>query len=359
MKNIINLVLILPFLMLLFSCSKTNPVPEETEPAVSYIVNYGDYAGAKSTITAYDKETGTVTNDYYENVNSVALVSNVQHAFAHESKIYLLGNNPDELLWVDAQTFIQTENGVSADLLKPRFGAGLGNYLYISCWGGDIWADESLSYIAKYNIVSKKVEKKIALPGGPEGMAIANNKLYAALNYKDSVAVINLATDQVSYIETPAVTSYFIKDKQENLYVSLVSTFSDYSANTGLGYINTETDLLDATFPLEGISTSYVNILAANNEFSKLYVMTSAYDQDWNLNGAVAVFDVNTKNFESANLVENIPGLNGIAWYNNQLFTFVAESVTSNGTAKTYAADGTAAEEFQTGKAPFLLLVAE
>lgn len=359
MKNKFNLLLLIPITVGLFSCTKNDPVPEEVDPAVSYIINYGDYAGAKSTITAFYKETGTVFNNYYQNVNDVALVSNIQHAFTYNGKIYMLGNNPDELLWVDAETFSQTENGVSADIVKPRFGVGYGNYLYITCWGGDIWADESLSYIAKYNISGKTVEKKILLPGGPEGMAIANNKLYAALNYKDSVAIVDLGNDQVSYIETPAVTSYFVKDKQENLYVSLVSTYSDYSENTGLGYINTSSDEYEGTYQLDGVSTSYVNILSANTDFSKIYVMTSAYDANWNLSGAIAIFDVASKSFEPNNLVENLSGLNGVGWYNHQVFTFIAESVTSNGTAQTYQPDGAFIDEFETGKAPFIMLTAE
>lgn len=359
MKNKFNLLLLLPMLAFLFSCIKNDPTPEDVEPVVSYIINYGDFSGAKSTITAYNKETATATNDYYESVNHVALVSNIQHAFVHEGNIYMLGNNPDELLWVDAETFNQNENSESADIVKPRFGIGYGNYLYISCWGGDIWMDESSSYIARYNIISKTVEEKIALPGGPEGLAIANNKLYAALNYKDSVAVIDLITEEITYIETPAVTSYFLKDKQDNLYVSLVSTYSDFSANTGLGFINTANDVLDATFQLDGVSTSYVNILAANTDQSKIYLMTSAYDTNWNLSGAVAVFDVISKSFETSNLIENVSGLNGLAWYNDQVFTFIAESVTSNGKAKMYQPDGTQTEEFETGKAPFLLITAE
>ncbi len=347
------------FTAMLSSCSEDNPQPEPTEPAVSYIVNYGDYAGAKSTITAFDKETGTVTNNYYENVNGVTLVSNIQHAFSYNGNIYLLGNNPDELIWVDGETFQQSDNGVSSDIVKPRFGVASGNYLYISCWGGDIWADESVSYIAKYNIGGKTVEEKIALPGGPEGMAVAHNKLYAALNYKDSVAVIDLGTEEISYIETPAVTSYFVKDKSDNLYVSLVSTYSDYSENTGLGYINTVSDELETTYPLEGVSTSYVNILAPDFNFEKLYVLTSAYDADWNLNGAIAVFDVASKSFDSGFLAQDISGANGIATYNDQVFSFISESVTANGSVKIYQPDGTFVREFETGKAPFLLLTAE
>jgi len=359
MKIHFKIIALLAVAAFVFSCTKDDPTPDDVEPALCYIINYGDYSGAKSTITTYDKETGTVANNYYENVNGVPMISNVQHAVAYEGNIYMMGNSTDELSWVDAETFLQAENGVSDGIVKPRYGVGYGDYLYISCWGGDMWLDESTSYIAKFNITTKSVEETISLPGGPEGLAIANNKLYAALNYKDSVAVINLSSNAVSYIETPAVTSYFVKDNSDNLYVSLVSTYSDYSATTGLGYINTDTDAMDATYTQDGISTSYVNILAPNDDFSKLYVMTSAYDASWNLSGAVAVFDVASKSFEASNLVENISGMNGLAWYNDQLFTFIAESVTSDGTAITFDADGTEVEEFSTGKAPFMLLTVE
>ena len=197
------------------------------------------------------------------------------------------------------------------------------------------------------------------MPGGPEGLAIVNNKLYAALNYKDSVAVMDLDGEEFEYIETPAVSSYFIKDNSDNLYVSLVSTYSDYSENAGIGYINTTSDVLEEVYNLDGVSTSYVNILAANKDFSKLYVMTSAYDANWNLSGAVASFDVDSKTFDSDNLVEGVSGLNGIGHYNDKVFTFVSESATGSGKAVVYNADGTEDASFDTGIAPFMLLTVE
>ena len=54
-----------------------------------------------------------------------------------------MGNNTDEVFWVDDERFVQTENGISTDIVKPRFAAGFGNYLYVSCWGGDIWTLEN------------------------------------------------------------------------------------------------------------------------------------------------------------------------------------------------------------------------
>ncbi len=342
--------------VLFFSCNNNDEPEEEQEPVVAYIVNYGSYSGAKSTITAYNSETDAVSTDYYKTANSVDMVSNVQYAYNYNGKIYFMGNNTDQVFWVDGVTFKQTENGITTNIVKPRACAGNGNYLYVSCWGGNIWSDESLSYIAKINLTTKAVEKKIALPGGPEGVVIANNKLYAALNYKDSVAVINLSNDAISYIATPAVTSYFVKDKSNNLYVSLVSTYSDFSDKDGMGYINTTTDKLEATYRLEGVSTSYVNMMTPNSDFSSLYVMTSAYDANWKLSGAVAVFDVATKSFKAQKFVEGISGLNGVDFYNNTVFCFVAESVTGNGIAKAYKPDGTFIKDYSTGISPFMLL---
>lgn len=361
MKNKIQIFMLLAFTAVMFvSCDDDDDItPAPTEPAVSYIINYGSYSGDKSTITAFNKETDAVTHNYFENVNGVAMVSNVQHAYSYNGIIYFTGNNSDQIFWVNAETFQQSMNAITTDIVKPRYAVAEGKYLYVSCWGGDIWVDETLSYIAKINIVTQTVEKKIALPGGPEGLAIANNKLYAALNYKDSVAVMDMATDEFDYIETPAVSSYFVKDKSGNLYVSLVSTYSDYSENAGLGYINTGNDQLEATYNLEGVSTSYVNIMASNKDFTKLYVMTSAYDAEWNLSGAVSVFDVASKTFETDNLVEGVSGMNGLGFYDDKIFTFVAESVTGTGSAVIYNEDGTEATNFKTGISPFMLLTVE
>lgn len=324
---------------------------------LGYIINYGSSSGDKATISAFDKYADVVTNSYYDLVNGVDIVSNVQYAYNFNGNIYLMGNNSDQVFWVDNKTFEQYSNGITTDIVKPRYCAGYGNYLYVSCWGGDIWTDENLSYIAKINITTNVVESKVALPGGPEGLAIVNNKLYAALNYKDSVAIVDLSNNVVSYIETPAVSSYFVKDNNDNLYVSLINTYSDYSDNTGLGYINTATDQLEATYNLAGVSSSYVNMMAPNSDFSKIYVVTEG--ANWGDPGTVVEFDVASKSFGANRLIEGVAGLNGVAFYNDKIFCFVSESVTGNGMVKTYSPDGTFVKEYETGIAPFMLLTVE
>ena len=337
------------------SCNSDDNNDTAPGTGTSYVVNYGSFSGDKSSISVYDNDNDLLTNSHYETVNNVSMVSNVQYAYNYDGNIYMMGNNTDQIFWVDEVTFKQTQNGITADIIKPRYCVADGNYLYVSCWGGDIWTDITLSYIAKVNIDTKKVEKKIALEGGPEGLAIVKGKLYAALNYKKSIAVMDLDTEVFSYIETQAVSSYFVKDNNDNLYASQVSSYSSPSTETGLAYINTTTDEYEL-YKLDGISTSYVNIMSANDDFSKLYVMTSAYDTNWNLSGAIAVFDTATKSFEAKNVVEGVSGLNGVGFNDDKVFSFVSPSTTANGKLVTYTTDGTLIKEYETGISPLMLL---
>lgn len=339
---------------LLASCSSSDSDNDPGE-GTCYVVNYGGYTGDKSSISVYDKESDILTNNHYETVNTVPMISNVQYAYNHDGNVYMMGNNADQIFWVDSKSWKQTANGIEADIIKPRYCVAEGNYLYVSCWGGDIWADITLSYIAKIDLDTKKVVKKIALEGGPEGLAVVNGKLYAALNYKKSIAVIDLDTEDISYIETQAVSSYFVKDNKNNLYASQVSSYSTPSTETGLAYINTTTNEYEL-YKLDGISTSYVNIMSANNDFSKLYVMTSAYDANYNISGAIAVFDTETKSFAAKNLVEGVSGINGVGFYDNKVCVFTSPSTTANGKFVTYDTEGTLIKEYETGISPMMLL---
>lgn len=327
-----------------------------------YVVNYGSYGNGGASISKFDYATATMTNSYYETQNSgLELLSNIQYAYNINDDVFLLGNSPDQLITVDP-LFVQSKNGVTDQIEKPRACVANGDYLYISCWGANPdWSVMPNTYIAKYNMKTRVIEKTINLPGGPEGVEVANGKLYVALNYKDSVAVINLSTEAISYIKTPAVPSYFVKDNSGNLYVSLVSTYADYSASTGLGYINTSTDQLTTTYPLANVSTEYASIMAANKDRSKIYMITSAYDASWNLTGAIAVFDVATKTFSAQPFISNISGPKGLTVNpkDGNIYLFTAESATGAGLMKIYKSSGEFVKQESLGVSPSMAIFLE
>ncbi len=357
MKKSLIFITLTIFTVLFLSCDdNNNSIKNPTDLTEGcYVVNFGNYGSGGASISKYDYVADEMTNFFYQQQNGgMELLSNIQYATTFNDSVYLIGNSPDQLI-TTSKLFKQTRNGVTDQIYNPRFCVGNGDYLYISCLGANPdWSEMPDSYIAVFNVKTNTVEKTIDIPGGPEGLEIAKGKLFAALNYKDSVAVINLTNDNVSYIETPAVTSYFLKDNQENLYVTLVSTYTDFSTKTGLGFINTTTENLEDTFLIDNVSSGYGSLIAANSDFTKVYLITSSYDTDWNLIGEVSSFDVNTGTFDAEPVVNNVAGLSGIAFNNkdNELYVFSAPSATGAGSMKIYAEDGSFVKEYAVGAYP-------
>jgi hypothetical protein len=326
----------------------------------AYVINYGTFGGDPGSISKFNDETNVLTNNYFSSQNDgLELVSNIQYAYTYKDSIYLIGNVKDQLITVNP-LFQQTRNGVSEGLANPRYCVASGDYLYISCWGAapdyTLMAD---SYIAKFNLKTNKVDGKINVPGGTEGLAISRGKLYVALNYVDSIAVINLKSDDLTYIATPAVSSYFVEDGNKNLYVSLVSTWSDFSTETGLGYINTSDDKLEKVYKLDGVSSDYGSIVASNTDQSKIYLLTAQYDENWNLTGAVSAFDVATGTFST--FINGILGPKGISVNpsNDQVYLFKAESAVEGGSMAIYQPNGTLVNEYAVGISPYMALFIE
>jgi DNA-binding beta-propeller fold protein YncE len=201
------------------------------------------------------------------------------------------------------------------------------------------------------------VEKKIALPGGPEGLEISNGKLYVALNFKKAVAVMDLTTEAISYIETPAVCSYFLKDSSGNLYVSLINSYTALATKTGLGYINANTNAL-TVYELENVSTEYASIMAFSKDQSKIYVAAAAYDENWVMVGGVQEFNVAAKTFAASPLVSGISGLKGISVnpVDGNIYVFVSPTTTTNGLMKIYSEAGQAVAEKAVGASPIMAI---
>lgn len=355
-KYLILLLTITSMIFFFSSCSEDDDLikPSSSDATGLYFINYGGSSVGAGSITKYFAEEDSAVNFYYEVQNGVELTSNIQYACEYKNKIYMIGNGNDQIIVLDSM-FVQHESGISEDIMVPRYCIGEGDYLYVSCWKNSLEWNIGMpnSYIAKFNITTNQVEKTIPVPGGPEGLAVANGNLYAALNYKDSIAVIDQTSDAVSYIATPAVTSYFVKDNSKNLYVSIVSISSDESEKGGLGYINTSNNTLETTYNLAGMSSNYASIMSANADFSKIYVLATSYDENWQLFGAVYTFDVATKEFTP--FIEDLSGPNGVKYdkESDKLYVFGGTSYTEPGTVDIYQTDGTHISQFGCGISPY------
>jgi DNA-binding beta-propeller fold protein YncE len=167
---------------------------------------------------------------------------------------------------------------------------------------------------------------------------------------------MDLTTEAISYIETPAVCSYFLKDNSGNLYVSLISSYSAPATKTGLGYINTNTNAL-TVYELENVSTAYGSIMAFNKNESKIFVVAASY-VGLLMEGGVKVFNVDSKTFESNSLVGNILGINGISVnpVDGNIYVFTSPSALTNGQMKIYSEVGQEITEKTVGASPIMAI---
>ena len=319
---------------------------------LAYVINYDSYSGDKATISAYNPYTDEVTNGYYKSVNLVGMIANVQYAYNYKGNIYFMDNNADGISWVDANSFEQTANAITEGIVKPRFCVGHNDFLYVSCYGGDVWGDVTLGYIAKINLKTKEVSK-IEMPGGPEGAEIIDGKLYVALRYGKKMGIMDLATEEISYVDCASQPVFLEKDPQNNLYVVLTKNYGDTETQTGITLFNTQSNTFGETYALDGIGNTYDNVIEANSDFTKLYVTNS---KGWGQPGGVAIFDVAAKQFAAENHIDGVEAMNGMQVVGDKIYCFVSPNTTSNGKAIIFSMEGEKVTEFETGISPIMIV---
>jgi hypothetical protein len=98
--------------------------------------------------------------------------------------------------------------------------------------------------------------------------------------------------------------------------------------------------------------------MAMNKEKSKIYVVSSEYDANWNLSGAVNVFDVSIKSFSPESLIKNISGPKGLTVNpeDGNIYLFTGETVTSAGLMKIYKPSGEFVKQEAVGASPTMAI---
>ncbi|NOU16963.1 MAG: hypothetical protein HOO91_05330 [Bacteroidales bacterium] len=338
--------------LFLASCEKNEDKDTKSNATnIAYIVNYGSYSGSKSEISIYNMEDQTITHNAYKTANSIDFNSNIQSMVIYNDIAYLMSNDGDKIDIVDAETLLETINPISTNIIKPRYFAATGNTAYVSCWGNvDDWSTIPNSYIAKINLTTKTVTK-IPLPGGPEGVIIVNNKLYAGLTTTNKVAVVDLTTEAISYIQVSAVPQQFVQDANNSIWVSLTSQYSSPfpAESLGLAVINPQTNTVTNKIDFTGIGSS--GYIHQSSDKKTIYVMGS---EPWP-GTTTTIYTVNTvdKTLSSTALIsgENFYGFN-VNPENDNIYVLISPNATTNGTLKVYDKLGILLDEETTGISP-------
>lgn len=299
--------------LFLNACKKDKSSPDDPVPtatAGAYVLCEGAFGATdKSTITYYNLATGVVEKDYFKKQNGINLGTNASSLKQYGHKLYCIvtgsidANKDAYIEVINIATGKSIKRIVFSDATKdfsPRHIAFHKNKAYVTGYDG---------YITKIDTASLNIESRILVGGALEGIAIANDKLYAANSAhphfvhqnNSSVSVVNLQTfTKVKDIPVSFNPTKIAVAGNGNLYVITSGSYQPFVASQ-FEILNSSTDTRTATldYSLSGMSVTAgdgyaittdfpavlkrlhpstgvlgLNILSGNTEITSLYDIT-------------------------------------------------------------------------------------
>lgn len=269
------------------SCSKDDA---ETPPIVPttnnvYITNEGKFGSNNATLTSYNPATKELTQGVFQAINGQGLGDSAQDIIVYGSKMYIAVYGSQLIFVTDHQGKIIDKVKLSDSAKQPRSFTTDNGSVYVSLYEG---------YVGKIDTTSYSVETvKVGL--NPEGMAVANGKLYVAnsggMNYEHgydkTVSIIDLKTfTETKKIEVATNPCDMTVNAEGDVYLVSNGNYKDVPKT--LQHIDSKTDEVKA---LDGIVAPTWMAMGAEG---KLYVIGAEYDENWNMKNTYKVLDTKT-----------------------------------------------------------------
>lgn len=324
-----------------------------------FVVNAGTMGNIPGSLTFIGNDGGTLQDAFAKANNNMALGDTPNDAIVYGSKLYIVVNG-DYCVWVVDRRKLNVLKQISTTALmgsdkgkQPRRIVAAGGSVYISTFDG---------YIAAIDTTDYTMTACYAAGSYPEGMAVANGKLYVAnsdlgQNKNPSISEIDLATGNVTDHKDALITNpVSIATMGSAMYVLDSGWYDDNWAQHDAGIRKIENGtiekLADATF------------MAADARNGLVYYINSAYGAE----GATVTYSVydtktgETRQFITGDGVDSpaaiaVDPVNGdvyISSYRISPDTGYADYA-ADGYVNRYRADGTLVASYDAGVGPTAL----
>lgn len=260
-----------------------------------FVVNAGTMGNIPGSLTFIGNDGGTLQDAFAKANNNMALGDTPNDAIVYGSKLYIVVNG-DYCVWVVDRRKLNVLKQISTTALmgsdkgkQPRRIVAAGGSVYISTFDG---------YIAAIDTTDYTMNAYYTAGSYPEGMAVANGKLYVAnsdlgQNKNPSISEIDLATGNVTDHKDALITNpVSIATMGSAMYVLDSGWYDDNWAQHDAGIRKIENGtiekLADATF------------MAADARNGLVYYINSAYGAE----GATVTYSVyDTKTGETRQFI--------------------------------------------------------
>lgn len=247
----------LAFVLLLVSCDDmVDKVPDGKLPITNetsqlFVLSEGLFNMNNSTLALYDLKNKSTEKNYFLKTNKRGLGDTANDMALYGSKLYVVVNVSSQIEVLDALT------GKSIKQIPMFDDAGVARQpRYIEFYESKAYVCSFDGTVARIDTTSLLVEKMVKVGKNPDGICVANNKLYVSNsgglnfpNYDNTVSVIDIPSfEEIKKIEVAINPSIIHSDSQGDVYV--VSR-GDYGEQ---GYvfqrISSKTDILEETLKI-------------------------------------------------------------------------------------------------------------
>ncbi len=346
--RLISLFSITAIMLILSSCKKDKPEQDLVSATLSngmLVLCEGLFQQNNSSVSWVNFTNSAVANSLFENRVGRQLGDTGNDMKRYGNKIYIVVNASSTIEVLDAITFktIQQIDMVNGGVAKqPRSIVFNGSFAYVTCYDG---------FVDVIDTSALTVTQRIPVGANPEGMAIANNKLYVAnsggLNFPNvdsTLSVIDLSSNiELSKIVIGQNPSSVIADAQGEIYVI---NRGDYGAiPSSISRIDSQNDVVLSTLAINA-----THIVPMNSNF-----LIANYDYNSSVSN-VLLFDPLSETVINSNFIATtgISTLYGIQYdsFRNQIYLMDAMSFTNTGYVKSYTSTGSLVENYHVGLNP-------
>jgi YVTN family beta-propeller protein len=265
-----------------------------SEPTQLYILSEGLFNMNNSTLGSYNLNTGELISDIFLAANNRGLGDTANDLGLYGSKLYVVVNVSSQVEVLNAKTGksisripMFNDNGVARE---PR---------YIEFYNGKAYVCSFDGTEAKIDTASLQIESVVKCGKNPDGICVANNKLYVSNsgglsfpNYDNTVSVIDLASfTEIKKITVATNPGKIHADSAGDVYV--VSRGNSGTNQYQLQRISSVTDELVQTFnDIKALNFSI------HNDTAYIYNYDFATQSCW-----VKVFDCKAEKVISDNFI--------------------------------------------------------
>ena len=343
-----RLISALLILALAVSCKKddleTTPVDETLDNGMIVLCE-GLFQYNNASVSWVNFDSGAIANNLFTAKTGRQLGDTGNDMQQYGGKIYIVVNASSTIEVMDASTFKpihQISMIANGTAKQPRSLTFYGGKVYVTCYDG---------YVDVIDTTSLSITQRIQVGSNPEGLSVANNKLYVAnsggLNFPNpdsTVSVIDLNTlTEIKKITVGMNPGGVITDSQGDVYAIIRGDYA--SVPSRMVRIDVQNDVLAEIFPFDASG-----IYPMNDQF-----LISFYNYSTD-ESTIGLFNPLSETLISSNYISTagITTLYGIKYnpYKNTVFILDAMNYTNTGYVHEYSTSGVEINTFHVGLNP-------